>query len=73
MRQLRNPILLKKTVKRIKQLRAERQITQEDFYFDTGIHIGRIEGAHLNISLSTLKAICDYFKITLEEFFKGIA
>ncbi len=61
--------LLKKVSLRIKQLREEKNITQEVFYNDTGIHIGRIEACKRNPSISTIKRICDYFEITLEDFF----
>jgi len=46
-------------------------VTQEVFYFDTNIHIGRIETARVNITISTLDAICQYFGTNLEEFFCG--
>ncbi|MEI6021888.1 MAG: hypothetical protein WCR21_12230 [Bacteroidota bacterium] len=45
-------------------------MTQENFYNDTGINIGRIERAVCDISISTLERICIYFKISLKEFFK---
>jgi transcriptional regulator with XRE-family HTH domain len=44
-------------------------ITQEDFYNDTGINIGRIERAVNDLSVSTLSRICEYFDITIQEFF----
>jgi transcriptional regulator with XRE-family HTH domain len=71
MRQLKNNILLKKIAIRIKELRQKNNITQEDFYNDTDIHIGRIEQGHLNITVSTLDQICKYFGITLQEFFEN--
>lgn len=54
---------------RIKQLRIDKKITQEDFYFDTGIHIGRLETGSYFIQIDTLYAICNYFKISLKDFF----
>jgi len=54
----------------IKELRLKNGLTQENFFNDTGIHIGRIETAKRDLSINTLKKICDYFEITLEEFFK---
>ncbi len=69
MKQLRDQDLLLDIAKRIKRLREERNLTQEDVYMDTQIHIARIETAKVNISVSTLKAICDYFGITLSDFF----
>lgn len=69
MKQLKDQDLLLDIAKRIKRLREERNLTQEDVYMDTQIHIARIETAKVNISVSTLKAICDYFGITLSDFF----
>lgn len=72
MSQIRNQPLLDKIGKRIRILREDRSLTQEDVYNDTGIHIGRIETAATNISVSTLDALCRYFKITLDQFFRSI-
>jgi transcriptional regulator with XRE-family HTH domain len=70
MGQIRNQALLDKVAKKIKAIRESQGITQEDFYYDTNIHIGRIETGNANLSLSTIEAICKYFKISLAEFFK---
>jgi transcriptional regulator with XRE-family HTH domain len=67
-----NTELLSKIVKKIKQLREEKHISQEMFYFDTEIHIARIETGKINITVSTLKDICDYFNISIVDFFDGI-
>jgi transcriptional regulator with XRE-family HTH domain len=72
MAHLRNDILLKKVGKKIKRLREEHNLTQEEFYNDTGIHLGRIETASHNISLSTLDSICKYFSVTISQFFEDI-
>ncbi|MBS1505908.1 MAG: helix-turn-helix transcriptional regulator [Bacteroidetes bacterium] len=56
----------------VSQIRVDANLTQEEFYNDTGIHIGRIETATSNISVSTLDAICKYFKIGLEQFFRSL-
>ena len=69
MEQIRNTILLQKIAIVIKELREAKNLTQEDVYIDTNIHIGRIETARCNTSISTLAAICKYFKISLSEFF----
>lgn len=70
MKQLRDQDLLLDIAKRIKELREEKGLTQEEVYIDTQIHIARIETARVNISVSTLKTLCDYFDITLSDFFK---
>lgn len=71
--QLKNDELIQQIVLLIKQLREERRLTQEDVYNDTGIHVARIESAKVNISISTLKALSDYFELTLESFFHRIS
>ena len=68
----RNDKLLKKVAERIKELRAKHEVTQEVFYNDTGINIGRIERAKRDIGITTIELICDYFNISIQEFFKNI-
>ena len=62
--------LLLELAMRVKELRNERGLTQEDCLNDTGILFSRIEQGKRNISLTTLHDICNYFNITFEEFFK---
>jgi transcriptional regulator with XRE-family HTH domain len=69
--QIRNEALLTKIGNRIRSLREDAGLTQEEVYNDTGIHIGRIETATTNVSVSTLDALCKYFKTGLDQFFKG--
>ena len=69
MNQIRNKILLQSIAKRVRELREEKNITQEIFYLDTKIHIGRIETARVNLTVSTLEAICAYLQIDLATFF----
>jgi transcriptional regulator with XRE-family HTH domain len=64
--------LLSKIALRIKELREEKGLTQENFYNDTGIHIGRIETLKRNISITTIEDVCKYFNISISEFFKEI-
>jgi transcriptional regulator with XRE-family HTH domain len=63
---------LNKISKRIKDIREERKITQEAFYMDTNIHIGRIERGMINLKINTLNTICKYFGITLKDFFNSL-
>lgn len=67
-----NTILVSSIAKHIKQLREDKGISQEMFYIDTDIHIGRIESGKSNITVSTLSEICEYFGISLADFFKEI-
>lgn len=55
--------------KRIKQLRIQKGITQENAYGDTGIHFGRIEQGKRDPSYTTLVKISTYFDLKLENFF----
>lgn len=66
---IRNEALLLDIAEKIKQLRMERSLTQEDVYNDTGIHIARIETGKSNITISTLHALLGYFGVALKEFF----
>ncbi len=70
--QLKNQELIDQIVAKLKQLRTEHGLTQEDVYNDTGIHIARIETGKVNISISTLAALASYFNISLEVFFQNI-
>jgi transcriptional regulator with XRE-family HTH domain len=72
MSQIKNKKLLKSIAIQLKELRLHHNITQEDFYNDTNIHIARIETGNNNISISTLDAICKYFDISLSKFFSKI-
>lgn len=64
--------LAKKLAERLKEVRKEKGITQENVRFDLNMNIGRVEIGENCISLPTLKRLCDYYGITLEEFFRGI-
>ncbi len=67
--QIKDIELLKKIAKRLKNLRVEKNLTQEMVYNDTEIHIARIESGQQNVSVSTLYALCKYYSVTLREFF----
>lgn len=71
-KQFKNKELLNKVVLTVKEIRKSKNITLEVFYFDTGIHLARIEQGKQNITISTLSKICEYFEISLSEFFKKV-
>ncbi|MBL1180059.1 MAG: helix-turn-helix transcriptional regulator [Bacteroidetes bacterium] len=50
-------------------MREQQGITQEEFYNDTGINVGRIERGVNDLTLCTLERICEYFGIPFNEFF----
>lgn len=61
-----------KLADRIRELRHERHYTQEDLEDASGISrrgIGYIEGAAVDIKLSTLLKLSESFQITLAELF----
>jgi transcriptional regulator with XRE-family HTH domain len=72
MKQIRDTKLLQRIAIVIKKLREESNLTQEDVYNDTNIHVGRIETAKGNLSVSTLSSLCKYFKIKLSDFFQMV-
>lgn len=71
-RQRRNDVLVEQVVERLKTIRRDRGLTQENVRFDTDLNIGRIESGRHSISLTTLADLCDYYGIPLEDFFKKI-
>lgn len=68
----KNSILISQIILCIKELRKNKKVTLEVFYFDTGIHLARIEQGKQDISISTISKICDYFEISISDFFKMI-
>jgi transcriptional regulator with XRE-family HTH domain len=68
MPQLRDKKLLQNIAVVVRELRTKAGLSQEDVYNETNIHVGRIETAKANVSVSTLSALCKYFKIKLSDF-----
>jgi len=64
-------ILLTELAKRVKTLREEKGLTQEECLNDTGISFSRIEQCKRDISFTTLHKICIYFNISFNDFFEG--
>lgn len=67
-----NEILHQRIVDRLKEIRKEKGLTQENVRFDIDINIGRVEIRQHSVTIYTLADLCDYYGVTLEEFFKGI-
>lgn len=63
-------ILLKKIAARIKELREEKGVSQKELHNVTDINIDRLEGAKVNVTVGTIQKLCNYFEITLGDFFK---
>jgi transcriptional regulator with XRE-family HTH domain len=65
-----NEFLLKEFGDRVKQLRLQKNISQEKLSFLTGFHrtyIGMIERGERNISLSNIAVFAKVFEITISE------
>ncbi|TDT47043.1 helix-turn-helix protein [Maribacter spongiicola] len=70
--QLHNDLLLLQISAVLKKIRHSRGLTQEDVYNDTGIHISRMEAGHVNFTITTLQRLCEYFEVSLVDFFKNV-
>ncbi len=70
MAKARNNEFILSISERLKEVRENKKITQEIVVYDTGINIGRIESGQRDISLTTIKTLCDYYEITIRDFFK---
>ena len=57
--------LKRKVALRIKLIREQNNDSQDRFYVDTNIHIGRIESGELNLTIETLYRICKHFNISI--------
>lgn len=57
---------------RLRAIRKDRGFQQEKVMFNTRIKVGRYERAEVNISLTTLSVLCNYYDISLKDFFDGI-
>lgn len=68
-----NQILIEEFGKRIRQLRTERNLSQEELSFQTGFHrtyIGMVERGERNISLSNIGVFAKAFEMTVSELLK---
>lgn len=65
----RNTVLLQSIAAKLRELRKAQGLSQVDAYIDTDIHIGHVESGKTNISISTLSDLCDYYEISLRDFF----
>ena len=54
---------------RLKELRKRKNVTQEEVYNDTGIHVARIEQGKRDISFTTLCKLASYFEVDLNSFY----
>jgi len=65
-------LLIEEFGKRIRQLRTERKLSQEELSFQTGFHrtyIGMVERGERNISLSNIGVFAKTFEMSVSELF----
>lgn len=68
-----NNFLLKEFGNRIRQLRTQENLSQEQLSFKTGFHrtyIGMIERGERNISLTNMAIFAKAFELTIDELIK---
>jgi transcriptional regulator with XRE-family HTH domain len=67
-----NQVLLEEFGKRIRQLRTERNLSQEELSFQTGFHrtyIGMVERGERNLSLSNIGVFAKTFDMSISALF----
>lgn len=64
-----NETAVQNVIRRLKEVRNSRGLSQDDVYIDTDINIARIEAGQGNVSISTLADLCNYYRISFEDFF----
>ena len=64
---MENKELLRNLATKLKGLRKAKNVTQEQVFNDTGIHIARIEQGNRDVSYTTLCKLADYFEVNLSE------
>jgi len=66
----RNEEFLLKVGERLQSIMEKQGITHEIFYADTSINPHRLIVGKTNMTMSTFSRICEYLKVSPEEFFK---
>lgn len=78
MEQIKNERLLSAVKLVLKELRTKTGLTQEQIANnikankDLSIHIGRNETGKQNMTISTLYELCEYYKVSLSDFFTRV-
>jgi transcriptional regulator with XRE-family HTH domain len=65
--------ILKKFGNRVRELRKERNISQEELAYKADLHrtyIGMIERAEKNITLMNIEKIANALEVSIKDFFK---
>jgi transcriptional regulator with XRE-family HTH domain len=64
--------LLAELARRLKALREEKNVPLQEVYDVTGIHVARIEANRLNVTITTLDTLCQYYGTTMADLLQGI-
>lgn len=70
--QRRDDAMLQAIAAKLKELRAKTGMTQLAVAKKTGQNIGRMEAAQSNMTISSLEKACQFYEISLEDFFDGM-
>ncbi len=57
---------------KFRALRKERKLTQEAVREDTGVNVKNIERGGMNLTITTITILCEYYEISLADFFRDI-
>lgn len=68
----RNERLIKAVGTKLRLIREEQKLTQENVAFQSDIYLTEIENGHTNITIGKLVELCDLYKISLKDFIKGL-
>lgn len=68
----RNERLIKAVGTKLRLIREELKLTQENVAFQSDIYLTDIENGYTNISIGKLVELCDLYKISLKEFIKEL-
>ncbi len=68
----KNDKLIKAAGTRLRLIREELDMTQEEVWFQRNIVLSGIENGHKNMTFGTLIELCDLYNISLKEFFKRL-
>ena len=56
---------LREIARRLKAVREERNLTMQEVYDLTGVHVSRIESGRRNVALLTVAILCRYYHVEL--------
>lgn len=68
----RNERLIKAVGTKLRLIREELKLTQENVAFQSDIYLTEIENGYTNISIGKLVELCDLYKISLKDFIKDL-